>query len=359
MTRAQLGSIQRLDKNRYRISIEGERDENGKRTRKTKVVRGSRNDAEIELAKMKLDANKPVGIELTVNAYWETMYKPAAAKRLSPNTMQTYTHTFDKHINPLFGKDTMNEMQARYIERRLLEIDAPSAREHSFKVLRQMFNEAWNWDLIESNPFLKKMRINPPRKTEPKTLTLEELIEWTQAMRGFRYEAAVLMAAYSGLRREEVVPLNWDTDIEFASNDGILYAFISITKAYPVTGITETKTERSTRTAVISEPISTRLLELSEHGHVCKNEAGDMAGPDSVMMRYQRWAKDRGVYIPIRNLRTTYATLQQSIGVDATVTSRALGHTKLSVDYAHYFATNKEAYISAATQLGRAISTKM
>lgn len=357
MTRAQLGSIERLGKDRYRISIEGERTDEGKRTRKTKVVRGTRNEAEIELAKMKLDLGKPSGIDLTVRAYWETTYLPAAS-RVSANSLNTYTHTYKKHVEPIFGDDLMSEMSARYIERKLLTIAAPSAREHAYKLLRQMFNEAWNWDMIESNPFLKKLRIDPPRRKEPDTLDIDGLIRWTQEMRGFRYEAAVLLCAYAGLRREEAVPLDWDKDIEFASNEGKLYAFVSIDKAYPVTGITETKTERSTRTVIIAPPTSMRLMELAGNGPVCPREDGGIASPQSVHMCYKRWSAKRDVYIPLRNLRTTYATLQQTIGTDATITSRALGHTKLSIDYAHYFATNRVAYMVAADALGDAVAKR-
>ena len=113
-----------------------------------------------------------------------------------------------------------------------------------------------------------------------------------------------------------------------------------------------TKTERSTRTVVCAGYPAERMAELSGSGWLCASESGGMVKPHWVYASYRKWCESNGVrYIPPRNLRTTYATVQQANGVDAPIVSRALGHTKLSTDYAHYFMANKPAQEAAAREL--------
>lgn len=359
MARSQFGSISRLDKDRYRIYMTDGYDKDGKQKRRSKVVRGTRDDAEIELAKMKLGMGLPADISMTVDKYWRTMYSETTKARVSENTWITYTNTYGNHIKPVFGNMDMDSVNHRIIEAKLNAIEAPYARLQAFKVLRQIFTEAFRDDIIAANPFHKKIRIIRPHRTDPDTLSLNELIKWTQAIKGFRFEAAMLLCAYGGLRREEACALEWE-DIQFERIDEANYAFINISKAYPRTGITSTKTERSNRTVVIADPTSSRLLEIAEHGALCKRETGEMIHPSRVSLEYKKWRDTTDVKsVTIQRLRTTYATLQQQIGTDATITSRALGHTKLDIDFIHYFATNSTAYIAAANALGDAIKDEL
>ena len=122
-------------------------------------------------------------------------------------------------------------------------------------------------------------------------------------------------------------------------------------------GQSETKTERSTRTVVCAGYPAKRLEELSGDGWLCASVLdGSLVKPHWVYASYKKWCKDKGVrYIAPRNLRTTYATVQQANGVDSPIVSRALGHTKLSTDYAHYFMANKPAQIAAAKALASAL----
>ena len=84
--RAAMGAIQRLGKDHYKVSIEGERTPEGRRTRKTKTVRGTREQAEAVLARMKLDAGKQVdGSSMTLREYWEAFYEPTLS-RVAPST---------------------------------------------------------------------------------------------------------------------------------------------------------------------------------------------------------------------------------------------------------------------------------
>lgn len=353
--RAAMGAIQRLGKDHYRVSIEGPK-RDGKRTRRTKVVRGSRSKAEAELARMKLDEGKKVDDfdSWTFSAYWDAVYAPTLEYK-GKDTRRGIIGVYERHVRPLFGDMEMRAITKRIIESKLATMANDHARWAAFKALRQAFNYGWESELLSDNPFLRKPRVKQPRTVEQDVMDAESLAAWMDGMRGYRYEAAMLLIVACGLRREEACALRWE-DVTFS--DGL--AFAKVDKTSKDDGMDVTKTERSTRTVVCAGYPARRLEELSGEGWICQSanpkKPGEMVKPHWVYASYKKWCDEKNVrYLPPRNLRTTYATLQQANEVDALVVSRALGHTKLSTDYAHYFMANKPAQVAAARALSDSI----
>ena len=100
-----------------------------------------------------------------------------------------------------------------------------------------------------------------------------------------------------------------------------------------------------------------RLEELSGLGPLCPDANGNRTNPDNVSNRYRKWMKGKDAkYVPLKNLRNSYATIMQGLGASDSLISKSLGHTNLRVDYDHYFAANIPAHISNANMLGDAVS---
>lgn len=354
MTRAQLGSIQRLDKGRYRVSLEGDPKPDGKRTRKSKVVRGSREEAEIELAKMKLSAGRPVNESLTVDGFYQSVYLPSL-DRLRENTRHTYVSYYDRHIKDRFGNVPLESLTALMVEQKLWEIEKPGAQRHAYAVLRQIVNMAYSYEFLDNNPFLRRIRLRPKQRYEPVAFVLSDIPKVLDAIRGENIEPVVLCMLFGGLRREEACALYW-SDLTY--KDGVILARID--KAYlcvkeeameaPV------KTERSNRTVVIEDPAAGRLRELSAEGPLVPNVHGERMNPAVVAKRWRAIVKREGLKnVPMKNLRTSYATMLKQLGIDNATISELLGHTNLSTAYDHYFAVNVEAHRGVAEKLGRAL----
>lgn len=363
--RAALGSIERLDKGRYRISIEGARTAEGKRTRVSKVVRGSREDAEVELAKLKLAHGKADGCAdgMTVDAAWRAYYEPTFDGRLAKSTARKYRQRYAHDLQPVFGACTIGALSTRQVERGLSAIPGERVRHNAFMLFRAFVNYLWNHDLISSNPFDKRMEIHAPRKHEQPTMGVQHLHEWTAAMDGFIYEATVLMCVYAGLRRGEALGLK-TTDLEFVEIDGAPVLLARISRTVDDDGNeNRVKTERSERTvAVAGWPAShiRWLVDGMVPGWLAQDEDGARPTGNALLKRYRRWCAKVGIpWYNMRQLRTTYATLSQASGIDATVTSRALGHTTLNMDYAHYFMSNAPAQIAAARLLAESVGSTM
>ena len=349
-----MGAIQRLGKDHYRVSIEGPRNEQGKRTRKTKVVRGTRSEAEAVLARMKLDEGKPVEADLTLSEYWAAFYEPAIGS-LSESTKSGYRYAWDNLVEPMFGGRRMADVKARDIEAGLAKIERPGQQRNAFKLMRQMFNEAYRDELIEHNPFHRRIRLKRMEAYEPEVLLLDDLPAWLDAVRGSRWEPVLLVMLFAGLRREEACALFWE-DFVFGEDTCIVRVDKTLTevRGHVVEG--PTKTAESTRTVFLAGWPAGRLAELAAAGPLVPDANGNRTAPDRVSRGYRKTVQGSGAkYVPLRNLRNSYATIMQGLGASDSLISKSLGHTNLNVDYAHYFAANAPAHAANARMLGEAV----
>ena len=356
--RSSIGSIQRLGKDRYRVSVEGRPKPDGTRTRRSKVVRGKRADAEAALARLVLESGGTPDMDMTVSEYWDVFYRPSI-QGLAPSTVHGYEHQYEKYVRPLFGDVRLNDLKARSIESALSAIERPGAQRGAFKLLRQMVNEAYRDELVDENPFHRRIRLRRAEKYEPDVLLLEDLPAWLQAVRGSRWEPVLLAMLFGGLRREEACALFWD-DFEF----GVDACAVRVDKVLVEVGgkVHEgpTKTPDSRRTVFIAGWPASRLLELAAEGPLVPDANGRRMSPNRISNEYRKLLDGGDAkYVPMKNLRNSYATMMLGLGASDSMISKALGHTNLSVDYAHYFAANAPAHLANARMLGDAVAAEM
>ena len=354
--RSAIGSIQRLGKDRYRVSIESGRDSEGRRKRKSKVVRGDRSRAEVELAKMKLDAGKGADTDgMTVAEFYEVFYEPSLA-RLAPSTQAGYRRAWKSLVEPLFGDSDMGSLRARDIERGLLTIEKPGEQRNAFKLMRQMFNEAYRDEMIEDNPFGRRIRTARMPKSEQAVLLLDDVPAWLGAVRGSRWEPVLLCMLFGGLRREEACALYW-SDFQFGVDACSVRVDKALTEVNGKLHEGPTKTAESTRTVFMAGWPAQRLLELSGEGPLVPDANGNRMAPDKISAQYRKLLQgSEAKYVPMKNLRNSYATIMQGLGASDSLISKSLGHTNLKVDYAHYFAANAPAHMANARMLGDAVA---
>lgn len=352
--RSAIGQIERLGADYYKVSVEGPRKRDGSRSRPSEYVRGSREKAEAVLARLVLDNGGDPGCELTLSQYWEAFYEPSLA-RLAPSTAAGYRRSWTRLVEPRFGGAKMASLKARDIERRLLEIDKPGEQRNAFKLMRQMYNEAYRDELIAENPFMRRIRLKRMEKYEPDVLLLDDLPAWVDAIRGSAYEPVLLVMLFGGLRREEACALFWD-DFEFGVDACAVHVDKTLTEVAGKLHEGPTKTPDSRRTVFLAGWPASRLLELSGEGPLVPDATGKRMSPDKISREYKRiMAGSPAKYVPMRNLRNSYATIMQGLGASDSLISKSLGHTNLKVDYAHYFAANAPAHLANARMLGEAV----
>ena len=353
--RSALGSIQRVSRDRYRVSVEGPRADDGSRPRRSRTVRGTRAQAEAALAALRLESGMPAGdVDLTLAEYWDAFYWPSV-QRLAPKTRQGYENAWTAHVRPLLGDRAMRSLKAREIERALLTIERPGAQRNAFKLLRQMYNEAYRDEIVDDNPMTRRIRLDRMERYEPDVLLLPDVAEWASALRGHPCEPIAIVMLFAGLRREEACALHWS---DFAW--GAAACSARVERALVEVGGRKVhgpvKTPASRRTVYLSGWPFERLRDIASVGPLWPDATGDNMAPDKVAKEYRRALESAGArYVPMRNLRNSYATIMQGLGASDSLISKSLGHTNLAVDYAHYFAANAPAHMANAAMLGAAV----
>ena len=362
--RSAIGQIQRLGKDYYKVSVEGRRKQDGSRNRPSEYIRGSRSKAEGALARLVLDNGGEYSADLTLAQYWEAFYEPTLS-RLAPHTQANYRRAWTKLVEPRFGECEMATLKARDIERKILEIEKPGEQRNAFKLMRQMFNEAYRDELIDENPFMRRIRLKRMEKYEPEILLMDDLPAWLEVIRGSAYEPVLLVMLFGGLRREEACALFW-SDFEFGVDACAIRIDKTLTEVAGKLHAGPTKTPESKRTVFLAGWPASRLLELSGEGPLVPDANGKRMAPDKISREYKKLVETRETeggkkakYVPMKNLRNSYATIMQGLGASDSLISKSLGHTQIKTDYAHYFAANAPAHLANAQMLGEAVEDNL
>ena len=359
--RARSGSIQKLEDNRYRVSVELPTVD-GKRKRASRVIRGDYHAAEIELARLKLENCKPTNrANMTVGEFWQAVYLPSLV-HVKPRTKAGYVSDYERLVEPRFAHDPLDALTPAYIERRLWEIESPGSQRAAFKLLRQIVNYAYGEQFTDNNPFTRRIRLRPMPKRKVRTYSLDEQKRLLDSIEGEHIEPLIIVMMRGGLRIEEACALYWD-DLSFEGGR----CYITVDKTYllvnnkPIEQPT-TKTDDSTRVAVVSGHYARRLEAIRadvspvSSTPLVSNRKGVRMRPDVVRTRYnvlvERAGLPRGV--PLKNLRHCFASALNALDVSNAAISQALGHDNLSTAYAHYLSVEIAQFERLADRLAAA-----
>ena len=349
--RSSFGSITKLGDGRWQVQWPDGYKPDGKRRRRTKVIRGSRKDAELFLAAKRLESGAPVS-SMTLADYAESSYFPGL--HVAPKTLQTYMKAWEKWLKPLLGCYVMDDMTPRLIEDRLWEIPTRGAQRNVYALLRQILNDAYASCAISDNPTWRRIRLRPKDKAAKPSYSLADLDTIKDGIRGMRSEPYVLLCLFGGLRREEACAL-WCDDIE--RGDGIIYVDVNKTlqriDGRDVEG--RTKTVESTRIVPIAGYAAERIIEIIGIGHVSLERKESRTNPDTVGKRWRYECEKAGLpYVPMKDLRASFASIQSELGTSLAITSRMMGHTVMQTNYAHYQRAQLDAFTDAARRMGDA-----
>lgn len=347
--RSALGNIYKDENGVYTVSVELPRDSRtGKRRRLVKTVRGSLKDAERARAKLLTDVGRGdvVCDVIEMKEFWEDHYLPYANKRLRAGTVFGYTKKYKQYIEPRFGNMLLSQIEPIVIDRWLDDLGTDTKRFEAFKMLRQLLSRAVRWNLLTSNPC---DRVEVPNKPtyRPEVLTAEEVRIYLEHFRDSPVEAGVLIALGGGLRRSEIVALDWE-DI---TSDGIVTVDNAITSIGGEAKDDKPKTEFSNRRVHLPKFVTKRLNELRSKGPILQNSKGERMHPEKFSHLYaqRRNTLPEGVKrIPLKNLRHTSLTMAIESGVDLLAVSRRAGHSNVSITSAYYVRPHERVDAAAA-----------
>jgi integrase len=188
-----------------------------------------------------------------------------------------------------------------------------------------------------------------------------------KAAEGTVWEMPLLLAAYTGARRGEVLAIGWD-QVNFDR------ARILITRSLErLNGefrFKDPKTKRSRREVAVSQQVlnqlrrhrveqNARRLVAGPAWHdqalVCDRGDGQPLNPDAFTKAFKRFARQVGIpQARLHDARHAAATTMMEKGVHPAVVSKTLGHANEAFTMAVYGHVRDEMLDQAATALGNA-----
>ncbi len=297
-------------------------------------------------------------------------------------TYASYKSTVEKCINPWFDAHypglTLRQLTAKHIQEYYtweLKVNGVSANtvKHRQASIHNALRYAVRTDLLASNP-ADKVELPKLSRYSAAYYNERELAELFQLVKGTPIELGVLLGAYYGLRRSEILGLKWEA-IDFEKK--------TITIQHIVTEVTKdgknelilkdrTKTKSSYRTLPLVGPFEELFLRLKQKqkenrklcgksyckeytDYVYVDKLGNLVKPGYLTAHLPYILKKHGMKrIRFHDLRHSCASLLLASGISLKDIQAWLGHSTISTTaniYVHQEFNSKIASANAILQI--------
>ncbi len=347
------GNITRRGKHSWRLKFDLDRD-GGERKVRTITVRGTRKDAEADLARLLDAAHKgvlPDASKITVETYlWQWL---DGKHDLSPVTRERYAGAIAKAIIPDLGGIELQKLKPIHVKQwiaKLLDTRSGRTVANIFLVLNGALKEAVKLELVGRN--VAAAVTAPKIKTdEVPILAADELKAVIASLSGSRLLPIASLALATGMRRGELLALRW-SDVDLVRSVVKVERSIEQTVSGGLR-FKEPKTRNSRRTITMPSSAVAMLdrhrreqLELrvklgmgkpAADALVFCNHDGSPISPNSFSVMWGRAVPEATFH----SLRHTHASALIAAGKDVVTVSRRLGHAKPTITlnvYGHLFA---------------------
>ena len=356
-------------KNGYYYAVLNYTDELGKR--KTKWFRtglpekGNKKKAEAFLAEIRREFQPPktrIPNEDILFADFMEEWLEVIRMSVAIPTYASYCNMVRKAIVPYFREKgiTLKELTTSDIEKYYIhESKRVSAATvlHYHANIHKALKYAVKHKLIASNP---ADQVERPKKTRyiGSYYDAEEVSQLLEVSKGSKLELPIMLAAFYGLRRSEVIGLKWNA-VDFDRDTITIQHTVTscnVDGKRVMVAADTTKTKSSLRTLPLVPFVKERLLLLREEqkenrrlcgrsynkaylDYVCVNEIGDLINPHCVTSDFPKLLEKHNLkHIRFHDLRHSCASLLLDNGVAMKQIQEWLGHSDFSTTaniYAH------------------------
>ena len=297
--------------------------------------------------------------------YWLRVIKPDVEE----NTFSGYEMVVKRRINPYFAPlgIRLSELKAIHIQEFYLFCKKEYKVKnntiiHYHANLSHALKYATEMEIIPKNPMNQVKRPRPEQHT-PSFYTLAETEHLIKLVHGDKIEFAVLMAAFYGLRRSEIIGLQWKA-IDFESNRITINHTVVQTLVdgkMQILSKDRTKNKSSCRSLPLVPAFRKYLLQQKklqeeqkqlcgnsyiETDYVYVNDIGQPIKPDFVTTHFALVMKKYNLRkITFHELRHSCASLLLKNGVSMKEIQAWLGHSTYNTTatfYAHLDAASNE-----------------
>jgi len=374
------GGIHKKGNNYYAVVYDGIDPGTG-RKRRTWIPAGTRrSDAEKVLAaeiKRRHDGEPIPTEKLSLGQYLVDRWLPIQKSRVRTSTYDSYRRNIDLHVLPALGRRPLEKLNAEDLDlfyatlltegrKKPTGTKAKSAKakvgagdgptglapktvRNIHMMLNKAMSDAQRKGLVVRNvvPLADAPTLKSRQEGDIKAWEIDQLRTFLDAVRGHRLHPAFHLAAYTGMRRGEVLGLRWcDLDLE-AHRLSVRQALVSV--AYDVE-ISDVKTGTGRRTIDLDrttvDVLKAWKIERAEEkgGIEPKGDELVFVKPDGSWVHPHSFSQvlDRKVAkldvptISLHDLRHTHATLLLKARVPVKVVSERLGHANVAFTMAVY-----------------------
>ena len=346
----------------------------GKRRQQSKSGFATKAEANAALANVQVDLSKGMYVEasrVTLEEFLNDEWLPAIEGTLRPTTFDSYRELIRNHIVPALGSARLQTLTPSHLNGFYSTLGKTGRRDgtgglsprtvrYIHTILHRALKDAVRWNRLIRNvaELADPPKASAHRDHEYTTWAPEELRNFLSSIADHRLDAAFVVLAMTGLRRGELLGLQWD-DVDL-KNRSITIRRARVAVRYDWK-ISEPKT-RSGRRLIALDKITSNALrthrkrQLEErmqwgpgwhdNGFVFTAEDGSLFHPDHLTKLFDRLVKRAGIpRIRLHDLRHTHATLALQRGIHPKVISERLGHASIGITldtYSHAFPALQE-----------------
>lgn len=350
------GTVTQRGPGRWLVQVSGGIDPmTGRRIRLSRVVRGTKRDAEKELQRLLAQlgqgdaATAPARLSL---GSWLAEWLEGADYR--PKTAYNTSWLIRRYIVPHVGNLPLRDLQALHMKRLydllLREGLSPSTVAKVHRVLSTALGQAVRLGLIPRNP--AELVEAPRERRIERAPTMEQVEMLLELARGTPYWLPLVVIANTGMRLGECLGLKWD-DIDWAGSQ--IWVRRTLVDAGGRVVEQPPKTRSGVRAIYIYPEIRPILDWLRDHrqrqdewrqdprwvemGYVFTSRFGRPLHRSRFYAAFGKWKRQVGLdWVRPHDLRHAHATALLGAGVPVQVVTERLGHANPGVTttvYAH------------------------
>ena len=282
------------------------------------------------------------------------------APQVRKATVEDYRYKLEHFIFPIFGERQLRQISSDDVSTFLRDLSRSGIANYSINGVRQVLGAvlkgAVNSGLIEKNPVNHVPRYRQSRRNtvlvrEP--WTRAEAIEALAAIKGSSVELFGTLLIYLGLRKSEVLGLQW-RDFDFEHGTVTINRSIREISAHQPDGTRrsqiveeEPKTQASNRTLTLSPPVLRALFDhrknlpdrsaLLPDSWILATKNGTPPRPSNLQRALTRELEANGVrIIRIHDVRHTAIVMALEAGTPIEAVSQGAGHSRLDTTKSIY-----------------------
>jgi integrase len=274
-----------------------------------------------------------------------------------PSTIRGYRSQLNAHLLPAFGRMRIDDVTEREIERwraglsgsrKGRETLANKTKNHQLVLMHAIFRRAVKLYGLPRNPLANVDRYRVRRSGDIEVFSPEEVWSLVRAAASEVDGTIFLTAAFTGLRRGELLGLRW-RDIDFDAST------IRVRASYAAGKLTTPKSGK-VRAVPMAPDVATALARIGrrqrftgEDDFVFAGESGMPLNPDALSSRYEKALEAGGLRrLRFHDLRHTFGT-RMIREADIRRVQEWMGHADIqtTMKYLHYESRAEDAQLVA------------